>query len=386
MQLIDRYLLKNFLQALAIFFATFCGLFVVIDAFGNLEEFISEGERQGGLLPVLAQYYGVRSLVIFDRTSGVLMLVAVMFTLTSLERHNELTALMAAGISKGRLAKPLIIGAVGVSIFALANREVIIPHFRQQLSRKTEDFRGEKGQPVQAQYDHRTNVYLSGRSAFLSERRIEKPHFRMPADLSQYGMQLVADDAVYHDEKSPTNVAVGGAIPPAGYLLRNVSQPTDLNARTSLTLDGNPVLLVPGDTPWLEKNQAFLVSDIPMEQVAGGGAWRRFSSTPEMVQALRSPSTEFGPDVRVAVHARVVSPLMDITLLFLGLPLVLTRENRNIFVAIGMCLGVVGAFFTVVMLCQWLGNNCIITPAAAAWAPLAVFVPAALILCEPLRE
>ena len=98
MKLIDRYLLQNFLRSTLIFFATFCGLFTVIDAFGNLEEFINEGQRSEGLLQVLAKYYSVRSLVIFDRTSGVVMLVAAMFTLTSLERHNELTALMAAGI------------------------------------------------------------------------------------------------------------------------------------------------------------------------------------------------------------------------------------------------------------------------------------------------
>jgi len=380
MPLIHRYLLHNFLRALLIFFVTFCGLFTVIDAFGNIEEFLNEAQRSGGMLPVLAQYYGVRSLVIFDRTSGVLMLVAAMFTLTALERHNELTALMAAGISRGRLAKPLIGGAIAVSVVALANREMVIPRFREQLSLTAQDFKGEKGQPVNAQYDHKTNVYLGGRSAFLRERRIEKPHFRLPAKLADYGVQLVAAEAIYQEAQT-----VEGMPRPAGYLFRDVSQPIEIDARPSLSLHGEPVLLLPGDTPWLEKDECFLASDIPIEQIAGGG-WRRFASTLEMISALRSPSTEFGPDVRVAVHARIVGPLMDITLLFLGLPLVLSRENRNIFVAIGMCLAVVAAFFAVVMLCRWLGNNCIITPATAAWAPLAIFVPVAMILSEPLRE
>ncbi len=101
MPIIYRYLVRNFFQALMIFFITFTGLYMVIDGFGNLEEFIDHGQRAGGLLPIVMEYYGVRSLVIFDRTSGVLTLVAAMFTLTALERHNELTALMAAGICAG---------------------------------------------------------------------------------------------------------------------------------------------------------------------------------------------------------------------------------------------------------------------------------------------
>ena len=380
MTLIDRYLLQNFIKSALIFFVTFCGLFTVIDAFGNLEEFINEGQRSGGFLAVLGKYYGVRSLVVFDRTSGVIMLVAAMFTLTSLERHNELTALMAAGISRGRLAKPLIIGVLLLTVVVVANREIVIPYFRDHLSMTAQDFSGSKGQPVTARYDHETNVYISGRSAFLADSRVMKPQFRMPNNLARHGMQISAAEAFYHKAQT-----VDGVPRPAGYLLQDVSQPTELSSRESIYLDERPVLLVPGDTPWLEKDECFLVTEVAVEQIAGK-AWRKFASTFEIIQALRSPSTNFGPDVRVGVHSRIIAPLSDLTLLFLGLPLVLSRESRNIFVAIGMCLGVVLGFFCVVILCQWLGNNCLITPAAAAWTPLAIFVPLAVLLSQPLRE
>ena len=380
MKLIDRYLLQNFLWSTVVFFATFCGLFTVIDAFGNLEAFINEGQRSEGLLPLLAKYYSVRSLVIFDRTSGVVMLVAAMFTLTSLERHNELTALMAAGISRGRLVKPIIIGVIALTVFTVFNREIVIPHFRQRLSITAQDFSGSRGQPVTAQYDNDTDVYISGRAAFLAARRIDQPHFRLPSHLAEYGIHITAAEASYHNAEF-----VDGESRPAGYLLKDVTQPTEITTRKSLSLDDRPVLLLPSDTPWLKKDECFLVSDVAVEQISGK-AWRRFASTWEIIGALRNTSTNFGPDVRVNVHSRIVSPMMDLTLLFLGLPLVLARESRNIFVAIGMCLGVVFCFFSVVIVCQWLGNNCLITPATAAWAPLAIFAPAAVLLSQPLRE
>ena len=73
------------------------GLFIVIDAFGNLEEFIAHGENQeGGLIRVLAEYYGARTLTFFDRTSALLALVAAMFVVSWLQKTNEFTALMAA--------------------------------------------------------------------------------------------------------------------------------------------------------------------------------------------------------------------------------------------------------------------------------------------------
>ena len=74
----------------------------------------------------------------------------------------------------------------------------------------------------------------------------------------------------------------------------------------------------------------------------------------------------------------MVQPLLDIVLLFLGMPLVITRENRNVFMAIGMCLMVVSCFMGVVIGFHALGGQSVIRPATAAWVPLMIFVPVAV--------
>jgi lipopolysaccharide export system permease protein len=66
-----------------------------------------------------------------------------------------------------------------------------------------------------------------------------------------------------------------------------------------------------------------------------------------------------------------------VTLLFLGLPLVLARSHRNLFVAAGQCLLLVGGFFVVALACQAMGNAVMISPALAAWLPLLIFAPIA---------
>jgi len=129
-----------------------------------------------------------------------------------------------------------------------------------------------------------------------------------------------------------------------------------------------------------------VVSDVSFEQLTGGQGLRQFGSLTQMIVALRNPSFDFGAELRVAVHARIVQPFLDITLFMLGLPLVASRQNRNIFIAIGLCLLVVSVFSAVVIGAQYLGTICLISPAMAAWLPLMIFVPPAVILAEGLRR
>ncbi len=83
---------------------------------------------------------------------------------------------------------------------------------------------------------------------------------------------------------------------------------------------------------------------------------------------MRNRSLDFGADERMAIHSRFVQPLLDVTLLFLGLPLVLSRSNRNVFLAIGLCLALVVAFMLVVMGCKYLGSSYWLEPALGGLA------------------
>src|SRR5687767_12649615 len=104
--IIDRYLLRQYFQVLAICFLSLIGLYVVVDAFGHLDHFVDYADERGNLLGIMASYYGYRSIAFFDKLSGVLALVALMFTVTWIQRHQEMTALMAAGIPRMRVLRP----------------------------------------------------------------------------------------------------------------------------------------------------------------------------------------------------------------------------------------------------------------------------------------
>ncbi len=172
---------------------------------------------------------------------------------------------------------------------------------------------------------------------------------------------------------------------PGGYLLTQVAQPAGLDSENSLPLNGPPVLLTPPDYEWINAGECFLVSDVSFEYLSADSNWRQLSSTAELIRGLRNRSLDYGAGERMTIHARMVQPLLDITLVFLGLPLVLSRSNRNVFLAIGMCLALVVAFSLVVLGCRYLGAGYWLEPSLAAWLPLMIFVPLAVALSRPLR-
>ncbi len=375
MYILDRYLLRQFLKTLAICFLTLTGLYIVFDVFTNLEEFMRCGRKAGGVLPFIARYYSYQTIMFFDRTCGLLVLVAALFTVSWIQRHNEMTALLSAGVSRVRVLAPIVVAAVAVTFVAAANRELVIPRFREELSRRPQNPLGDRPRPLEPRYDGRTDVLLGGEHVFADRKRIERPSFLLPASLRQYGNQLQAKNAFYKP---------AGKGRPEGYLFDGVREPRNLDERPSLLLDGRPVLITPHDAPdWLEPDQCFLVSNVDFELLTGGD-YTRLSSTAELIRGLRNPSLGFGSDVRVAIHSRIVQPLLDLTLLMLGLPLVVSRENRNVFIAMGVCMAVTTLFALAVIGAQHLGEILLLDPALAAWAPLMVFVPVAAGLAESL--
>jgi lipopolysaccharide export system permease protein len=221
---------------------------------------------------------------------------------------------------------------------------------------------------MQSRFDSQTDILLGGEKIVPASQKIVNPSFVLPRKFDQYGKQLTAKEARFLPATKDQ---------PSGYLLSDVTAPKALLKTPSLLLDNKPVVITPVGNDWLKEDQIFIVSGVSFEFLAAGATWRDFASTNEMIQQLRSPSTDLGADVRVAIHGRFIQPLLDTTLLFLGLPFVITRTNRNPFISIGLCLAVVTVFMVVALGCQSLGSGGWLNPPLAAWLPLLIFAPLA---------
>ena len=378
MRIIDRYLLLQFIQLFLICYISMTGLFVVIDAFTNIDHFMTFARAEGQSLgSVLLEYYSYRTVAMFDWTSGILTLVAAMFTVTWIERYNEMTALLAAGVSRFRVLRPVILAAMVVVALAATNRELVMPQLRDHLTVDSKNISGDQGEELFSRYDSKTDILIDGDEAILATQTIVGPSFILPPQLSKYDRQLSAAEAKFMPAEGNR---------PSGYLLSGVKVPTDLRSKPSLMLEDQPVIVTPHDASWLADDQLFVVSEVDFDLLTGGTAWRKYASTTELVAELKNPSVELGNDARMAIHSRLLQPLMDCTLLFLGLPLIVSRGNRNPYVAIGIAVIVVALFFAVSLGSQSLGNSGWIRPSLAAWLPLILFMPVAVFLADSLRR
>lgn len=371
MTIFDRYLLRSFLKVLLVSFLSLTGLYIVIDTFNNLEEFLSYANRQGSLLGVLVDYYSARVLSFFDRISGLLALMAAIFTVTWFQRSNELTAVTAAGIPKLRIVRSLVISTIVVAVLAAANREIGLPRFRDKLSRNAQDWLGEKSTQFTPRRDNQSNILITGKAAIAARRELEQPSFRLPGTCASFGRQLMAARARCLEETADH---------PPGFLLEEVTQPENIAAINSLSIDERPVILTAREHAWLKPNQCFVASDITFEHLTEDSSVRQYSSTPELISELHNPSLDFGAETRVTVHRRFMQPMLDVTLVLLGLPIVLSRSHRNMFVAAGQCLLLVGVFYVIGLACQSLGNTVVVSPALAAWLPLLILGPMAYVM------
>ena len=375
--LIDRYIARAQLQAFLIVFVSLAGLTFVVDAFTNIEEFIAHAPEAGGLARVLGAYYGYRLISFFDATSPVISLASAMFALSWLERHNELTALLAAGVTRWRIARPTLVFAAVVSLLALANRELVLPRIRHEFARNAQDLRGDVSHAFEARYDHDTEILFRGRTAQQGTCRIEAPSLLMPPTLSDYGPQIDAAEAFWRP---------ADANHPAGYLLVGVREPADVDALEPLAHHGRPIVLTRAAAPWLEPRQCFVASAVTFEQLIGNGNWSQYSSTPELMRAITNPSLGVGADVPLRIHARLVSPFLDMALALLGVPLVVGPSRRGIFVAVGLCVLSAVAFFLVIFGWHALATAYVVSPSVGAWAPLLILAPLASWTAQPMWE
>jgi lipopolysaccharide export system permease protein len=231
---------------------------------------------------------------------------------------------------------------------------------------------------LEPRFDAENRILIGGDRVMLDKQWIGNPSFVLPPELARHGRQLAAAVAVY---KPATEEH------PAGFLLTELKTPpaNQICRMPSLSLGDRRVILTPRDTPWLGREQVFVVSQVPFPLLASGSNWRNYASMGELITELNNPGSDPGPDVRVTVHARLMQPVLDGVLVMLGVPLMLSRRSRNVFLSIGICLTLAAVFTLVTLACRSMGNMSMVRPSLAAWLPLLMFVPAATAMSHSLR-
>jgi lipopolysaccharide export system permease protein len=365
MKLLDRWLLHSFLKAWLVCFSSLLSLYVVIDLFSKLDEFLEVA--QGNWLVLLTNagiYYSYQVVLIFDRLNGVIMLMAAMFTVTWMQRHNELTPLLTSGIRLHRVLRPIWLGALFMLTLGVLNRELLMPIVVEKLYNSGVDPQQSQVKSVAGAYEP-NGILVEGRYAIQSERKVGGFSCTVPVRIAGSLLHLQAAEAIY--------IPPGHGPHSGGWLLLN-TRPRELPLWPDSPLTT------------IDSGKIFLRTEVAdFDRLTRHRNWSQSASTAQLYGELAREGTTHLSLIAVQWHLRFTSPLLALLLVGMGLALLLRDQNRHIYVNAGLSLALAGLLYACFYLSRFLGDSAFLSPTLAAWMPLLIFGPIALWLQSGMR-
>lgn len=346
MNVIARYVLGEFLRLFTLCMVGFILIYVLVDLFDRLDGFL----RDQASVSEIVRYLLFKIPLIVTQLVPVATLAAVLLTLGTMARHNELTALRASGMSTAQLAVPLFVTAVVLSLTTLAWNEVVVP-------------------------------YCTERSRYIQIVEIRNKPFK--ALLSEDGIWFHGRSGIYNIEHfdSRTGTLVGLTVydfTPGFELQRLVEVPTAqwrgdhwvINAATERTFDEKGDVLTRelgvGDLVLPERPQDFQI----MEKDPEALNFRRLRHHIRELSRKGIDTTES----RVDLHLKLALPLVPLVMVLVGVPLAARNPRRRaLATSVGIGLVVGFSYWVLLALTISLGHGGAIPPLIAAWTANGAF-------------
>jgi lipopolysaccharide export system permease protein len=367
MSLLDRYILRSLAFNYIIALGVMMTLYVILDLFINMDEFTEDPESWGTVVAGMASYYGHNLFLYFAQLSGVITLFACLASVARMRRQNELTAVLASGVSLYRVAAPVVAFGLLTSGLWFLDTEVIIPQAAHKLARRHDDALGKKSYGVWFLRD-RGNALLCAQNFDPTSEAMKRLLVLYRDAEGRVAEVLEAEEARWQ----PIADNPSGGI---WELARGIKRSRVV---------GDPGGLSPGESV-RQVPIAQYQSELDPEgiQLRQSSQWVEFVSTAQLSRLVAqgdiSPSR-----LQQLKHRRFAMPIVNLVLLLLGLPLVLDRTPGNILRDSARCLAVCGLCF----LMSFAGQSIEMQGSLAAlpsWLPIFLFAPVVVVLLDRVK-
>jgi lipopolysaccharide export LptBFGC system permease protein LptF len=379
--LLDRYIARQFITNTALLLLLLGSFVVMVDVSLNISRFAevagqmvqNSGSGGGGLRKglitflLIADLWWPRLLQLFNFVAGLVLVGAMGFTFSQLVRQRELVAVLAGGISLYRAARPVVLVAAGVLALQVVNQELVMPRIAHLLTRDAADAgrREASAFPVKLTRDGDGRLWQAF-SFDPSAGTLDRPHIWERDPQGRVTRRFAADRAVYQH--------------PGRWRLENPRLDTALTApdprpraRTNSASAAPPLEITTDITP----------TTLLADQFA---AFSQSLSWRQMFTVLAADNLR--PEVRERLQrlawGRASALASSFLALLIALPFFLSREPVNMVaqslkcapLAIGsVVLGVVGSAAVIPGL----------PPAVSAMVPIVILLPLAIAAVTSIR-
>lgn len=373
MRLLDRYLFRELITPLA-----YClgGLLVLGTCFSLFGELTDLQERKLHLIDVieysLAITPGFLVLVL-----PVTLLLALLYALTNHSRHNELTAMRAAGLSLWRISMPYFAAGLLASMGSFLLNENVVPH-------STDWAEHIKSRYVQKPGDVESKtVFLNfgfsnaraHRSWFISEYHVHPPEM-----LRLQVNSAMPDGSIrrmYADRAIRTNGV---------WTFFNVEEYSQADAGAQLvpSFQTNELAMPEIDETPRQIQSEYKISsyqdlrkvrssDIPLSDIS---AYLRLH--PRLSPAVSSW-------LYTKYYGRLATPWTCFVVVLMAIPFGAASGRRNIFIGVAGSIFICFGYFVVQTICIAFGSGGQLSPCLAAWLPNVVFGTTGFLLMMRVR-
>ena len=360
MKILTKYLLKSLLSPLLYCLFGFSLLFVISDLFDHFSEFL---ESDFSPLEILYYYSRVLSPVTV-LILPVCLLLAMLYSLSQLTRHSEITAMRAGGVSIYRIVIPFIgVGLITTLLSAYIN-EKIAPDAGWRAQKFLEYQKAGRDNEI---FFVRT-LALKNPSHIWMVQKLDT------RDGSMYNVELLeqrpdGSGAVkYHAEKA---LWLDGR----WWFMDLVIQ----NYKANGDLSGPPEMVLQKEMRDLRETPETFLAEIKDTQ---------YLSSEEMLHYLRSKKDISGSTrarLLVDLHSRLAAPFTCLIVTLIGVPIGAHTGRRGALAGIMAAMCLFFGFYILQLTAQALGKQEIIPAFLGGWLPVIVFGAASPLFIHRMR-
>lgn len=345
--LLDRYVVRLFWLVFFLVVLSGLSLSIIIDLGEMIDEIIKNRIPNSTVF----NYYKYLSLQLFYDIAPIVVLVTTLMTFSLLGRQNEITAAKALGVSLYRLALPVLMAALLVTLFCAYLETEVLPASNEKVAQLKDRIRGNE---TVRTYRRADRQWLFGQGRYIYNYL----HYD-PKQQALQRLQVFDFDANHRLSRRLTTEAAQ-YIGDAWVFSNGWSRSFDGVEVTDYQRFEVPKIVRYPETP------DYFESEIrPPEQM-------RYAELKRYIRELRE-SGQPVPELQVELHNKIAFPVVSFIMALVGLPFAfrLGRQGALYGIGLSVVLGIIFigifAFFTT------MGEAGALPPAIAVWSPGTIF-------------
>jgi lipopolysaccharide export system permease protein len=375
MRLLDRYLLRELIVPLGYCLWGFLLLWISSDLFRELGDF----QRQGLVAWDILEYYLVKLPEFLVLVLPIALLLAMLYALTNHARHQEITAIRAAGVSLWRIALPYLGVGLVASLALFAVNEFWVPSSdgRAEVILK----RHQAPDPNAPARNDYPNLYFDntrdGRRWRIDVYNLET------GDMIGVGVYPIE-----RDQSKPWELRAERARRIDGvwtfYNVQTFKETADTNAAPVPSLRTN-VLVVPEFSETPEEISSEVKIRDSMTLLAAKKADVPIKDLLNYLRLHPHPPRSYQFWLHTKLQGRLAAPWTCIVVVLIAIPFGAAGGRRNVFVGVASSIVICFTYFVLLQLGLALGTSGRLPAWLAAWFPNLAFGLAGLWMTARVR-